>query len=322
MKKINEFRSIDGVRKLTKLGERQSVMACRALEYICSVLRQYRVPFVVENFDTDIPVVQKANLIIDSKSEPCIGCGMTSGEIPSTNIASSLMSSRFLIDTPTIYVNPKCLVASPTNFSFAPAIAVSPKVAKKLLTAKSVKASLWVKKEKTKANSLLVGNTVNPQTIIFSHYDSLGPGAIDNASGTSVALAVALKLFNEDTLGKTLFVFDGNEEISYDYPTYWGHGYRVFEGRYQKLLDGAKKILVVECVGNGINQFIQDEKILKLAFPLKNIDIIKSKTFLLSADFEDLMTVYHSEKDIAKRVSPEYLAQAEKILFEKVCKRT
>jgi len=321
MKNKKEFKSIEGIEALVKLGERQGVVAECARDYIRTVFNRYKVSVIVENFDTDIPLVQKASLVINGKSEPCIGCGMISGEIPTTNIASSLMSSRFLIDTPVIYVNSKCLVASPTNFSFAPAIAVSPKTAKKLITAKNAKASLQVKKEKTKASFLLVGNTINPQTIIFSHYDSLGPGAIDNASGTAVAIATALRCFKEGVLKETLFVFDGNEEISYDYPTYWGHGYRVFEERYQKLLDDAKRIVVVDCVGNGDNVFVQDEKILKLAFPLQKISQIKNKTFLLSADFDDLMTVYHSEKDIAKRVSLKSLVQAEEMLLKKICKK-
>ncbi len=324
MKVKNEkvFKSINGVKALTRLGTRQGIVAERAREYICKVLEQYQTPFVVENFDTDIPVFKKATLMINGKKEPCIGCGMTSGEIPTTNIASSLMSSRFLIDTPTIYINQKCSVASPTNFSFAPAIAISPKTAKKLLTAKKAQASLEVTRQKTSANLLIVGNTTDPKTIIFSHYDSLGPGAIDNASGTSVALTVALRCFKEGILDQVLFVFDGNEEISYDYPKYWGHGYRVFEERYTKVLENAKEVLVVDCVGNGVNSFIQDEEILKLAFPLKNIAQIKDKIFLLSGDIDDLMTVYHSEKDTQQKVTSKSLEQAEKLLFERIYEGT
>lgn len=320
MKIIKEFKSIEGIKALTKLGTRQGVVAEGARDYICKVFDRYEVPVIIEKFDTYIPVVKKTTLSIDGKKESCIGCGMTSGEIPTANIASSLMSSSFLIDTPTIYINPKCPVASPTNFSFAPSIAVSPKTAKTLLSAKSARASLEVIKQKTPANFLLVGNSINPRTIIFSHYDSLGPGAIDNASGTAVALTTSLRCFKEGVLNETLFVFDGNEEISYDYPTYWGHGYRVFEERYAQVLENAKKVFVVDCVGNGVNKFIQDDKILKLAFPLKNIAKIKDKTFLLSGDFDDLMTVYHSEKDVTQRVSLKSLAQVEKMLYEKICK--
>ena len=320
MKKTKKFKSIDGIKALTNLGTRQGVVAERAKDYICSIFKEYDIPILVEKFDTDIPVVQKATLIIDGTIERCIGCGMTSGDIPVTNIASSLFSSRFLIDTPVVYVNPKCSIPSPTNFSFAPAIAISPKIARKLLSAKKATASLQVAKQRTPANFLLVGNINNPKTIIFSHYDSLGPGAIDNASGTSVAIDTALRCFYDGILGETLFVFDGNEEISYDYPTYWGHGYRVFEKRYQKVLINAKQVLVVDCVGNGRSEFIQDEKILKLAFPLKNINQIKTKTFLLSGDFDDLMAVYHSEKDTPKRISKKSLTQAENALFEQIIK--
>ncbi|TAK57585.1 M28 family peptidase, partial [Patescibacteria group bacterium] len=251
MKKTKEFKSIEGIQMLTRLGTRQGVVAERARDYICDVFDRHGVSVLIEKFEVDIPTAQKARLVINGKKELCIGCGMISGDVPVTNIASSLMSSRFLIDTPVIYVNPKCALPSPTNFSFAPAIAISPKTAKKLLTAKNAQASLQVTKQKTSANFLLVGNRIDPKVIIFSHYDSLGPGAIDNASGTVVAIATALRCLKEGILDEALFVFDGNEEISYDYPTYWGHGYRVFEERYQKLLEGAQKVIVVDCVGNG-----------------------------------------------------------------------
>ena len=318
IKNTTAFKSIEIIKTLAKLGTRQGAVARRACTFIDTLLKKNKIPFLVETFDTYIPVVQEARLVIDGKKQPCVGCGMTSGDIPTTHIASSLMSSRFLIDTPTIYFNPKCPVPSPTNFSFAPAIAIAPGILEKLVYARQAKASLRVRKQKTEASFLLVGNRVNPKTIIFSHYDSLGPGAIDNASGTAVALSVATRCSKENILDETLFVFDGNEEISYDYPVYWGHGYRVFEERYQALLKNAKAVLVVDCVGNGRNYFIQDETILKLAFPLKNVEQIKHKTWLLSGDIEDLMTVYHSEKDTTKKVSLRQLRQAEDILFERI----
>ncbi|MCX6715457.1 MAG: hypothetical protein NT077_00370 [Candidatus Taylorbacteria bacterium] len=131
--KNNIFKTVED---LTRLGTRQGKVADKALAYLCKILRANGVDFLIENFVTYIPVTKKAELIIDGRKTPCVGCGMTSGKISTTNIASSLMSSRFLIDTPVIYCNQKCGVPSPTNFSFAPAIGVSPSTLKQLVLAK------------------------------------------------------------------------------------------------------------------------------------------------------------------------------------------
>ncbi len=306
------------IEKLTQLGTRQGKSADMALGYLCRALRTNNVVFAIENFTTHVPVVKKARLKINGKSAQCIGCGMTSGRIPTTNIVSSLMSSKFLIDTPVIYCNPKCKAPSPTNFSFAPAIAVSPTVLKRLISAEKSTASLVVKKQKTIGHYLLVGNVKNPKTIIFSHYDSLGPGAIDNASGTAVALESAIYLSRQKDLDSTLFVFDGNEEISYDYPTYWGHGYREFEKKYFKLLKKAERIIVVDCVGQGKSIFICDSRIINLAFPLKRISEIKEKVSILTGDMDILMSVYHSALDLADNLTEKDLKQARNIILARV----
>ncbi len=299
---------------LTRLGTRQGKMADKALGYLCRTLRASKVDFVIESFSTCIPMFKKAELVIDEKRIGCVGCGLTSGRIPTTSTASSLVSSRLMIDTPVIYCNAKCPVPSPTNFSFAPAIGVSPAILKRLVSAKSSRASLVVKKQKTIGHYLLVGNMKDPKTLVFSHYDSLGPGAVDNASGTAIALSAAAELNRKGDLGSTLFVFDGNEEVSYDYPTYWGHGYREFEKRYSKLLKKAERIIVADCVGQGKSAFIKDPHIVNLAFPLKGIHDLKGKISILSGNFEKLMAVYHSELDLSTQISGVDLERARKLL--------
>lgn len=307
---------IEIIKNLTRLGTRQGIVAKQASGYLCRALKENGVPFSVEGFKTFIPVMKKAELVIDGKKQPCVGCGMASGEIPTTNIASSLMSSKFLIDTPVIYCNPMCKAVSPTNFSFAPAIGIAPRTLMKLLKAKNSRASLKVEKKSTQCNFLLVGNTKNPKTIVFSHYDSLGPGAIDNASGTAVALDAAITLNGKSRLGRALFVFDGNEEISYDHPTYWGHGYRVFEGRYFNLLKKARRVIVVDCVGQGKSTLIRDSHIINLAFPLKNIPELREKVSILSGDIELLMPVYHSKLDLSEKLTKKGLKQAKELLLQ------
>ncbi len=54
--------------------------------------------------------------------------------------------------------------------------------------------------------------------LVFSHYDSISSGVIDNASGTALSLYLVINY--PKLLEKTLFVFAGNEELSYDEPIY------------------------------------------------------------------------------------------------------
>ena len=156
--------------------------------------------------------------------------------------------------------------------------------------------------------NILVGNRKNPKTVFFCHYDSLGPGATDNAAGTAVLLKLAIN--SPQTRETCLFVISGNEELSYDQPVYWGHGYRVFERVYTHLLNQAKRLVMVDCVGNGTTTLDHDPEMLRLAFPLSGVDRYLKKMSTLYGNLDRLMEVYHSERDILKTVREEYLRDA------------
>ena len=143
--------------------------------------------------------------------------------------------------------------------------------------------SLLSVRQKKKQNTyqILIGNIKTPRNIIFSHFDSIGNGAIDNASGTAIMIQVILS--NKKSLKDNLFVFDGNEEISYDKPVYWGKGYRNFEKKYGKQISKAEKLIVIDCVG-----------------------------------YDKLMNVYHSDLDIPELIKESYLEEALEILSNSV----
>lgn len=75
-----------------------------------------------------------------------------------------------------------------------------------------------VKPKKHNSLNILVGNNINPKNIFFAHYDSVGIGATDNASGVGILMNIIINF--PKSLRDNLFVFSGNEELSYDYPTY------------------------------------------------------------------------------------------------------
>lgn len=120
------------------------------------------------------------------------------------------------------------------------------------------------------------------------------------------------------TLKDNLFVFDGNEELSYDYPTYWGRGFRIFEKKYFSIMEKSKKILILDCLGNGKTQKTNSLDVLKLAFPIKNIKKWQKKTFTLFGDIESLMKVYHSSGDTISQLEEKYLKESVGVLVKEL----
>ncbi|NQV87993.1 MAG: M28 family peptidase [Parcubacteria group bacterium] len=309
-----KFKSIQFINDLVQLGARQGSAMQKGAELIIRVLKDNKIEHKVEPFEITIPVIEKAFLNVDGEDVPCKGCSTVSGIIDKKDsIVSSLISSQYLIDVPNINFNPNCEAISQSNFYFVPSVAISRENLEKVVLAKKIRGEVEVERWVGDSFHILVGNSLSPKTIVFAHYDSIGPGAIDNASG--VATSLSLLIEKPSLLENTLFVFDGNEELSYDMPVYWGHGFRVFQKKYPNLFKVAKQIIAVDCVGNGPSEVITDPKIIKLAFPIDNIDLHSSKISTIGANIEHLMTVYHSDLDAPSLIEEKYLEQAEKLIL-------
>ena len=305
------------IKKLIDLSPRQGANAKKTADFIIAYLKQNNIKTTAENFPLEIPIIKKAVLLGDGKSISCAGCSFVGGAIENKDyILSSLIPSRYFLDKPNINFNPKSNFISLSNFYFAPAVAVKSSDLKKITKAKKVKGEVIVEKFKGKIPNITVGNKKNPKTIIFSHYDSIGPGAIDNASGVAVCLEVIVKF--PQVLKDNLFVFDGNEELSYDYPTYWGKGFRIFEKKYLSIMEKSKKILILDCLGNGKTQKTNNLNVLKLAFPIKNIKKWQKKTFTLFGDIEKLMGVYHSSGDNDSQLEEKCLKESVRALIKEL----
>ncbi|MCK6463004.1 MAG: M28 family peptidase [Candidatus Pacebacteria bacterium] len=313
---MQKFNKQSFIRDLLNFSPRQGKKAEMTGKYLEKTLKYHKVSFLSEKFKVEIPEVG-ASLAVDGKKIPCKGCSFIGGEIKSKNsIASSLISSRLFANQPNINFNPECDDISAANFYFSPAVAVSRKNITAIIQANKILGKVSVKKVEMESNQILVGNTSSPKNIIFGHYDSIGSGATDNASGVAVMIDVLVK--NPTTSENNLFVFDGNEELSYDRPTYWGHGYRVFEERHGDLLKRAHKIFVVDCVGNGKMFSTNDPEIINLAFPISSAEKLKDKIHILSGDIKKLMKVYHSNLDTEKELSVKYLNEAVRLLLKQL----
>lgn len=294
------------IRTLVSFAPRQGKGEQKAAEYLQSVLKQADIPFTLQRFSTRIPVMKSARLLCDGKPVEAEACAFVSGDIADKHtIVSSAMPSRYCSDVPNISFNPSCPVFSPGNHYFAPALTVTHAGLQKVLAATKVEGQVRVQPTVHRSANILIGNLQSPRVICFAHYDSIKKGAIDNASGVAVLLKVLLS--RSDLRDECLFVLAGNEELSYDCPTYWGHGFRVFEKAYLPLLRKAKRIIPVDCVGNGHPLLLTDPGIVSRAFPLQQSPLFARKTTLLTGDIDQLMQVYHSDRDDGRGLTAPYL---------------
>jgi len=309
-----EFAYLLFIKNLISFSPRQLEGEQKAGNFIISFLEKFKFQYKLQYFWTEVPKVEKEILIADGKKIACKGTSFVSGKVRDKNyLISSLIPSRFFLDKSNINFNPKSPGISLSNFYFAPAIAVCRGDLNLILKAEKIEGEVRVKPVRYKARNILVGNLRNPKVICFAHYDSIGKGAVDNASGVAVLLSTLIS--HPFVLKENLFVFSANEELSYDKPTYWGHGFRAFEEEFLKTMKKTKKIVVVDCVGNGKAKILKDEEMIYLAFPIKNAKKLKNKISILTGDLEKLMSVYHSDLDNLKQISEKYLREAERKLL-------
>lgn len=296
------------IEELIKFSPRQLDGEKKAREFIQKYLKNKQIVYSSQKFKVYLPKYKKYYLKVDKEPIDCLPCGLKSGKIESKKYLTDATLDSASKDKKAISFSSKCNSISIYNFYFDAALAISQKDIPKISEGRNIQGCLKVNKIIHETANILVGNKINPQNIIFTHYDCFGPGAVDNASG----VAVVLKLLEKANLGKNLFVLSGCEELSFDKPIYWGYGFRVFEKKYFKILENSEKIIVIDSVGNGKNAIFdkKDHEILRLGFPLRNINCLKDKVFCISGDFERLMRVYHSELDDMSQINPRCLNEA------------
>jgi len=312
-----QFDYLEFIKKILEFSPRQLEGEIKTSNFIKYFLKKNNIKYFKQIFTTEIPLVKKKSLTVDGVSIDCEASCFISGDISDKSvILSSLIPSAVCQNTANINFNPKCPSISCSNYYFAPAISVTHKGLLKILQGTKIKGEIKVDLVKHKIDNILVGNMNNPEYICFAHYDSIKMGAIDNASGVSLLMSVILN--NPKTLKNTLFVFSANEELSYDKPIYWGHGFRVFEKKYYNLLAKAKKIIVVDSIGNSSPVILDDSKMIKLGFPINNAKKFIKKIIFIAGDFNHLMSVYHSDLDDGRGIKVKYLKETEKLLFEMI----
>lgn len=246
---------------------------------------------VEQSYEVVYPFFQGCNLEADGEEIKCLPGGFRSGEIKGKRVVNSVHNGQGEVESPAISFNPHAESLSVTTFYDAPVVAIDPSDVEKILAADEVKGELEVEWRSSKSSNLLVGNDRNPDTVVMTHYDSLWGGFIDN--GFSVSLLI--HLLDEIDLDTTLVVFAGSEETSQESP-YHCYGYRRFEAEYSDLLEQADDIKVVDSLGRGRQEIIEDPEIVEKAIVFSQ-DRFTLKTDLLASRYGDVLDVYHSPAD-------------------------
>jgi hypothetical protein len=308
----NEF-----IKALTDLGERQFEEETAAATLILGILDRAGIAYSIQEFTTEIPSYKSCSLVADGEPLEVLPSGLISGVVVNNHtVLSSLISSQKNLYDANINFNPASPYISRSNHYFAPAFSIARTDVEKVVIANTIRGELEVVKTAHQSKNILVGNGKNPTTIIFSHYDSIATGAVDNGSGTALSLELVTE--NPDLLGSVLFVLCGNEELSYDEPIYWGHGYRCFEKEYRELLTNTPQILVLDSFGHTLPIVFSDPRVLTLAFPIVGIETYAEKTSVIAGDIDALMEFYHAENDVPDKIKPEYFEAAKKLVLSKL----
>lgn len=299
------YSQITLIRKLCELGERQLAQEIKASKILMAELEKFKVKYKVQYFQTKIPLIKSATLTADRRKVQALGCCLVSGVIKNKFKLATPLLKPLKKDVVNINYNPKCEAISRNTFYFVPSLAINKRDVSRVKKARYVEGEIKVQAQKHRSLNILVGNLKNPKYILFAHYDSIGPGAFDDASGIAVLIRLIIdypKLEKE-----CLFILAGNEELSYDTPNYWGRGYRAFEKKYYDLLKGAKRLIVVDGVGAGAVQVSKDLASAEDCFPVRNLKKLRSKLVMLHNNREFLYKIYHSDLDIPANIKVNFL---------------
>jgi hypothetical protein len=315
--KSKKFEYKKVIKDLVSMGNRQLEKETQAFLYIKDILDKNNISYTLQKYNTFVPKFLKYELLADGKKIECLPSGFVSGKIEGKHaIISTISGIEFKEDVPNINFNPECKSISRGDHYNAPALSVKYTDIAKICSAKNVVGELIVEKTKHESVNILVGNSKNPKNILFSHYDSIQSGAVDNASG--VALSLDLIINNPLVLKDSLFVICGNEEIAYDKEYYWGYGYRVFEKKFSNLLKSAKRILVLDSFGYTEPVLNKDIEIVILGFPIYSLKKYIKKIAMISGEINELMKFYHSDSDTPNLIKENFYQNTKKLTLKEI----
>ena len=186
---MKKFDQIKFVKKITSQSSRQLGVETKTAEEIMDILKVAGLEFSIQRYYNYIPFEKEVFLEADGQKINCQNSGFVSGKIDGNyKVVDSLSDCE--VNTPNINFNSKCKGISLSSFYNIPSLAIASTDLKKVIKAEKVNGYTKVEKIKHESLNIIVGNKQNPQNIYFTHFDSIGSGAIDNAGGVAVILEI------------------------------------------------------------------------------------------------------------------------------------
>ncbi|MDT7890475.1 MAG: hypothetical protein RQ869_00190 [Candidatus Nanopusillus sp.] len=307
-----EYKIIDIIKDLEKFSPRNNEESLNnTSKYIKENLEKVRIDFFDQYFKVSIPFDEGSYILLDN-GEKIIGKAnsFVSGYFEEKNIYSSQNINQE-ISIPHINYNQYYDAFSGVIFYDFPVINIKKSDLIKVINSGEIKVYVNVKRKLIKTENILVGNIKNPKNIIFTHFDTIFNGALDNSSGTATLLYGIIN--NKININENLIVFSGCEELSYDRPYYWGYGYRVFEYEYKEILEKSKKIIVYDMLGH--SKPILTKDYIKEAFPIMS-EYLYEKSILISESNNDWIKFYHSDADTIDKINEDYIEEGLNLLLK------
>ena len=285
---------IETAEKLCEYSPRLWKNEKKTADFIENFLGQKNVDFEVQSYQVLYPHYPEYWLKADGEEIECLPSGFSSGDVDAEKVIDNLHTD---FEGSNLNFNPKCPGMSKQTMYEAPALTISRQDVEKVLEADEVEGRLEVKWHQQKGRNFLVGNTEDPELLIFTHYDSWWGGFIDNAFSVSLLMHLAPELDKE----KVLIVFAGSEEVSQEQP-YWCYGYRKFEEEYFSAVKKADQITVVDTIGRGKTVISEDKDLLKQALVLNSRGYV-GKTNMIRGSLDKFLEIYHSPIDTRDRLT-------------------
>ena len=307
-----EYKIIDIIKDLEKFSPRNNEESLNnTSKYIKENLEKVGVDSFDQYFKVSIPFDEGSYILLDN-GEKIIGKAnsFVSGYFEEKNIYSSQNISQE-IRIPHINYNQYYDAFSGVIFYDFPVINIKKPDLIKVINSEEIKVYVNVKRKLIKTENILVGNIKNPKNIIFTHFDTIFNGALDNSSGIATLLYGIIN--NKINIKENLIVFSGCEELSYDRPYYWGYGYRVFEYEYKEILEKGKKIIVYDMLGH--SKPILTKDYIKEAFPIMS-EYLYEKSILISESNNDWIKFYHSDADTIDKINEDYIEEGLNLLLK------
>jgi hypothetical protein len=307
-----EYKIIDIIKDLEKFSPRNNEESLNnTSKYIKENLEKVGIDFFDQYFKVSIPFDGGSYILLDN-GEKIIGKAnsFVSGYFEEKNIYSSQNINQE-ISIPHINYNQYYDAFSGVIFYDFPVINIKKSDLIKVINSEEIKVYVNVKRKLIKTENILVGNIKNPKNIIFTHFDTIFNGALDNSSGTATLLYGIIN--NKININENLVVFSGCEELSYDRPYYWGYGYRVFEYEYKEILEKSKKIIVYDMLGH--SKPILTKDYIKEAFPIMS-EYLYEKSILISESNNDWIKFYHSDADTIDKINEDYIEEGLNLLLK------